>query len=156
MSDKKIGIISDTHGLLREEARQALAGSDLIIHAGDVGNSNIIRDLSDIAKVVAVRGNTDSDEWARALPKTQYIDFDGLNIYVIHDIQQMDIDLVAAGVDIVIFGHSHKPLEKREKGIMYLNPGSAGPKRFNLPISLAILGKNGTQINTELIKLDQQ
>lgn len=153
MVKKIIGVISDTHGLLREEAGLALTGTELIIHAGDVGSPEILRQLSKITEVVAVRGNTDRAEWARELPITQYLEFAGLNIYVIHDLQQMGIDPVAAGVNIVISGHSHQPLEKRSKGILYLNPGSAGPKRFSLPISIAVLKIKGDQIETEFINL---
>lgn len=153
LREKRIGIISDTHGLLREEAVHALKGSDIIIHAGDIGSPGIIKELSRIARVAAVRGNVDRGEWAEELPVKQLIEFEGLHIYVIHDIKQIDIDPAASGAGIVIYGHSHKPVEKREEGIIYVNPGGAGPKRFNLPISVAAIKKTGSEIKVEFINL---
>lgn len=152
MNKKRISLISDTHGLLRPEAIQALAGADLIIHAGDVGNPDILRQLDPIAKVVAVRGNVDRGEWANELPVTRLIEFDGLKIYVIHDIKHMDMNPAAAGINLVVHGHSHHPLERRENGIIYINPGSAGPRRFKLPIGMAVIKKNGDRIEVEFMK----
>ncbi|MHB1418377.1 MAG: metallophosphoesterase family protein [Bacillota bacterium] len=149
MIEKKIGVISDTHGLLREEARRELQGSDLIIHAGDAGRKEVLDELGKIAKLVVVKGNIDKGEWASDIPATELVEFYGMRIYVIHDLKNININLAEAGVDIVISGHSHKPNEKRENGIIYINPGSAGPKRFNLPISLTILKKKGDRISIE-------
>jgi putative phosphoesterase len=132
-----LGIISDTHGLLRPEAIDALRGSDLIIHAGDIGKPEILAELETIAPVVAVRGNTDQGFWADALPETAVAETAGGLIYVIHDILALDLDPVAAGFRMVVSGHSHKPGRSERAGVIYLNPGSAGPRRFQLPITLA-------------------
>lgn len=131
-----IGVISDTHGMLREKALEALKGSDIIVHAGDIGSLQVLDALRDIAPVYAVRGNTDRATWARGLPLTQAVEVGGKLIYAIHDISMMDLDPKAAGIDIVIYGHSHNPTKEVRKGILYFNPGSAGPKRFSLPICL--------------------
>ena len=136
---RKIGLISDTHGLLREEALQALRGSDLIIHAGDVGDSKILEALQKIAPVVAVRGNVDTAEWAKSLPETAVVEAGEVNIYVLHDANALDLDPKAAGFQIVVSGHSHKPGQTERKEVMFLNPGSAGPRRFRLPITVALL-----------------
>ncbi|MDX9872867.1 MAG: metallophosphoesterase family protein [Clostridia bacterium] len=153
MGKKIIGIISDTHGLLREEARLALAKAEIIIHAGDVGSPGILDDLGRIAKVAAVRGNTDREEWAGVLPKSQCLEYAGLNIYVIHNLQQLDLDPVAAGMNLVIYGHSHMPEIRNRGKVTYINPGSAGPKRFSLPITLAVAQVDGQKIEAEIIKL---
>lgn len=153
MTEYRIGVISDTHGLLREEAKEALRGSDIIFHAGDIGSQFILDELNRIAMVIAVRGNNDYYGWAREIPTTQYLEFAGLNFYVLHDLYKMNIDTKAANIDIVISGHSHRPKESREKGVLFLNPGSAGPQRFNLPISLARLKVRGSEIKTEFITL---
>jgi putative phosphoesterase len=134
-----IGVISDTHGLLRPEALSALAGSDLIIHAGDVGKPDILEQLRRIAPTFAVRGNVDTQAWAQILPLTDVVEADGLHLYVLHDLATLDLDPAAAGFVAVISGHSHKPVAETRNGVLYLNPGSAGPKRFNLPICLARL-----------------
>lgn len=134
-----VGIISDTHGLLRPEAVAALRGSNYIVHAGDIGDESILRDLESIAAVTVVRGNTDYDAWARRLPQTAVLDAGGVRIYAVHDVDRLDIDPPTAGVDVVVFGHSHRPgIEHRDR-VMYLNPGSAGPRRFNLPVTIAHL-----------------
>jgi len=133
----KIGVISDTHGLLREEALDALHGSELIIHAGDIGGSKIIEMLSRIAGVVAVRGNTDRDGWGGSLPATAVVEAAGALIYVLHDMHALELDPAAARFQIVISGHSHRPSRSLRDGVLYLNPGSAGPKRFDLPNTLA-------------------
>jgi putative phosphoesterase len=132
-----VGLISDTHGLLRPEALRALEGSDLIIHAGDVGKPEILDELRALAPVVAVRGNVDRDEWAAALPLTAAAEAGPAVIYVLHDIQQ--VDPVAAGYHVVISGHSHKPSRSKRGGVLYINPGSAGPRRFKLPLTVARL-----------------
>jgi hypothetical protein len=134
-----VGLISDTHGLLREEALDVLRRSDLIIHAGDVGKPEILDILNQIAPVTAVRGNIDHGEWAEALPETQVVTADSAIIYVLHDLAQLDCDPAAAGFHIVVTGHSHKPGTFERNGVLFINPGSAGPRRFKLPISVAYL-----------------
>jgi uncharacterized protein len=138
-SGREIGVISDTHGLLRPSALAALRGCDPIIHAGDVGDPSIIAALEDIAPVLAVRGNIDKGDLARILPPTQTIEIDGRLIHVLHDIAHLDFDLAAAGFHAVIFGHSHRPSVETKDGVLHLNPGSAGPRRFDLPVTLARL-----------------
>jgi putative phosphoesterase len=132
-----IGLVSDTHGLLRQEALAALQKSDLIIHAGDVGDATIIDQLRAVAPVVAVRGNVDKGDWALQLPMTAVVEAGSALIYVLHDVQQLDLDPVVAGFNIVISGHSHKPGRTERSGVIYVNPGSAGPRRFQLPITVA-------------------
>ena len=134
---KTVGVISDTHGLLRPEALAALAGVDLIIHAGDIGTPEIIDALRQIAPVHAIRGNVDRGYWADEFSPTEIVDVDGQSLYVLHDLHALDLDPVAAGIRVVISGHTHDPAVKEERGVVYLNPGSAGPRRFKLPISLA-------------------
>ncbi|HEV2523439.1 MAG TPA: metallophosphoesterase family protein [Candidatus Acidoferrales bacterium] len=136
---KTIGLISDTHGLLRPEAVRALKGSDLIIHAGDVGDSEIITALKTLAPVFAVRGNVDTEPWARALPETEVIETGLATIYVLHDVHALDLDPAASGFHIVVSGHSHKPARTERGGVLYINPGSAGPRRFDLPVTVARL-----------------
>lgn len=154
MSKYKIGVISDTHGLLRHEALEMLKGVEMIIHAGDVGDPEILQKLKEIAPIVAVRGNCDKGEWAYKLNKTEVIKLGELLIYVIHNINDIDIDLEAADFNIVISGHSHKPLNIEDNGILFLNPGSIGPRRFNLPISMGILNIDKEKVNANLIELD--
>jgi putative phosphoesterase len=132
-----LGLISDTHGLLRPEAVRALEGCELIVHAGDVGKPEILDELQAIAPVVAVRGNIDKGEWASRLPLTAVVEAKSARIYVIHDVHDLDIDPAAAGFAIVVSGHSHKASREERSGVLYLNPGSAGPRRFQLPITLA-------------------
>jgi hypothetical protein len=132
-------LISDTHGLLRPEAVEALQGSELIIHAGDVGNPEILESLRGIAPVVAVRGNVDKEEWAQILPPTAVAEAGAVMIYVLHDLNELDLDPRAAGFQIVVSGHSHKPGKMEREGVLYVNPGSAGPRRFQLPVTVALL-----------------
>jgi putative phosphoesterase len=154
MSDAAIiGLISDTHGLLRPEALTALEGSDLIIHAGDVGRAGIIEQLSAVAPVVAVRGNIDEGDWASGLPLTAVVEARSAKIYVLHDIQQLDLDPAVAGFDVVVSGHSHKPGRTERSGVIYLNPGSAGPRRFRLPITVARLDLRQMPWGIEFIDL---
>ncbi|HEY1341451.1 MAG TPA: metallophosphoesterase family protein [Bryobacteraceae bacterium] len=134
-----VGMISDTHGLLRPEAIEALAGSDLIIHAGDVGKPEVLNGLEAVAPVVAVRGNIDTEPWASKLPLTAPIRAGSAAIYVIHDVHALGIDPAAEGFQIVVSGHSHKPAQSERNGVLYLNPGAAGPRRFRLPVTLARL-----------------
>ena len=135
----RIGVISDTHGLLRPEAEQRLAGVARIIHAGDIGRPEVIERLSRIAPVVAIKGNVDTGSWAKNYPDTQTIKLGGRSVHVLHNIHDLRLDPVARGIDVVISGHSHQPRIETVAGVLYLNPGSAGPRRFNLPITLAIL-----------------
>ena len=134
-----IGLISDTHGLLRPEAKQALAGVDLIIHAGDIGTREVLDALATIAPVHAVRGNNDRGEWARSIPETEALELEGTSIYVLHDVNELDLDPAAAGFAAVVAGHSHRPGVRSREGVLYVNPGSAGPRRFTLPVTVGFL-----------------
>jgi uncharacterized protein len=149
----KIGLISDTHGLLREEALRALQGSDLILHAGDVGEPGILERLRSIAPVVAIRGNVDTEPWADSLPATEMVSASGVIIYMLHDVHSLDLVPQAAGFEIVLSGHSHKPKQERRNGVLYLNPGSAGPRRFQLPISLARLDLSARPWSVDFVSL---
>ncbi len=135
----RIGLISDTHGLLRPQAVEVLAGSDLIIHAGDVGKPEILAALKQIAPVFAVRGNVDKGSWAESLPLTEIVEAGSVLIFVQHDRNEIEIDPAAAGFSIVVTGHSHQPGSEMRRGVLYINPGSAGPRRFKLPITVAQL-----------------
>jgi putative phosphoesterase len=135
----RVGLISDTHGLLRPEALTFLAGSDWIVHGGDICDPAILDALAAIAPVTAVRGNNDRGAWAERLRETELVEAGGIWLYAIHDRAQLDIDPVAAGVQVVVSGHSHKPSVERREGVLYVNPGSAGPRRFSLPISVGEL-----------------
>ncbi len=148
-----VGVISDTHGLLRPEAVTALRGSDLIIHAGDIGNADIIDRLSAIAPTVAVRGNTDTGTWAAALPATEIVEAGALLFYVLHNLAELDLDPPSAGFAAVVFGHSHKASIETRHGVLYLNPGAAGPKRFMLPVSVARVVVSGRELRPEIIEL---
>jgi putative phosphoesterase len=145
-----LGLISDTHGLLRDQAVTALAGSDLIIHAGDVGRPEILDRLLAIAPVYAVRGNVDKGAWADALPETRVVEAGGVLVYVLHDVKQLDS---GSGFDVVVSGHSHKPREEWRDGVLYLNPGSAGPRRFQLPVTVAKVDLGTRPLMMELIEL---
>jgi len=149
-----VGVISDTHGLLRPEALKALEGVDLIIHAGDIGKPEVLEVLQSVAPVVAVRGNMDKGAWARELPETEVVEIGGLLLYVLHDLNELDLDPVAASFGAVLSGHSHRPSVKEHRGILYLNPGSAGPRRFRLPVSLAHLRIQGGALVAEEITLE--
>ena len=140
----RLGIISDTHGLVRPEAVAFLHGCDRILHGGDIGDSEVLTRLSAIAPVTAVRGNNDTGAWARAIPETELFAFAGIQVYAIHDLSLLDLDPVAAGIQVVVSGHSHRQRIERRDGIIFVNPGSAGPRRFKLPISVGeILVENG-------------
>src|SRR5579862_664170 len=152
----RIGLISDTHGLLREEALSALHGSELIVHAGDVGDADILPRLRKIAPVVAVRGNVDTEAWARhELPETAVAQAGDVSIYVLHDVHALDLDPVAAGFQIVVSGHSHKYLRSEKDGVVYINPGSAGPRRFTLPITVARLDLGTTPWKLDFVDLEK-
>ena len=148
-----IGVISDTHGLLRPEALDALQGADLILHAGDVGPREILDRLGEIAPTVAVRGNVDTAIWATALPIADVIEAGSLQLSMLHDRAALDLDPRAAGFAAVIFGHSHRPGAERRDGVLYLNPGSAGPRRFTLPVTVARLTVEGSQLTHAIIEL---
>jgi len=132
-------LIADTHGLLRPQARAFLLHSDLIVHAGDIGERSLLEQLESIAPVSAVRGNNDTEPWAAHLPEAQLIDAGGLRLYVIHNLAELGLDPAAAGVQVVVSGHSHRPMLERRDGVLYVNPGSAGPRRFKLPIAIGEL-----------------
>jgi uncharacterized protein len=148
-----LGLISDTHGLLREEAVRALRGSDLILHAGDVGAPEILETLKTIAPVVAVRGNVDTGEWAEALPLTEVIPAGSAMIYMLHILQDLDLDPAVAGFPIVVSGHSHRAGQTEKDGVVYINPGSAGPSRFYLPVTVARLDLSVRPWKVEIIQL---
>lgn len=140
---KVVGVISDTHGLLRPEAVKALSNVDLIVHAGDVDSEDIIENLRELAPVVAIRGNMDGGAWAAELKRTEIVEIEETLIYIIHDIQSLNLDAHAAGIKVVVYGHSHMPAINEKRGVLYLNPGSAGPRRFKLPITVAHLRIDG-------------
>jgi putative phosphoesterase len=148
-----IGVISDTHGVLRAEAVAALRGSDLIIHAGDVGDPTILGELRKLAPVRAIRGNIDTQPWAKELPETDVVEIAGLLIYVLHDGKTLDLNPRAAGFAAVISGHSHKPSSEVRDGVLYFNPGSAGPRRFSLPITVGSLSIRGGKIAGRITEL---
>ncbi len=148
-----IGVISDTHGLLRAQVFPILRGCDLIVHAGDVGSLEIIEALEGIAPVRAVAGNTDFGSLSSRLPQTDVVEVGDVLLYLLHDLSCLDLDPVAAGFHGVIFGHSHKPEFFRRNGLLYLNPGSAGPRRFRLPTSVALLRVRGLSMHPEIIEL---
>lgn len=155
MSDQAttIGVISDTHGLLRPEALAALQGVDRILHAGDVGDPEILVALSKTAPVVAVRGNVDTASWVRALRQTEMIEVGGMSIYMLHDLEQLDLKPEAAGIRAVVYGHSHQPKIEEKNGVLFFNPGSAGPRRFHKPISIGKLTIEARIVRAEVIDL---
>ena len=148
-----VGVISDTHGLLRPEATEALQGSKLIVHAGDVGNAEVLERLRAIAPTVAVRGNVDGGAWATALPVTEVVEVGRLRLYVLHELSGLDLDPKAAGFAAVISGHTHRPSAEVRNGVLYLNPGSAGPRRFSLPVAVAKLQVVGETLSHEILEL---
>lgn len=150
---RRVGVISDTHGLLRPEAASALEGVELILHAGDMGGPAIMAELEEIAPVTAVRGNMDGG-WAAKLPPMDIVSINGVSVCMIHDLHQLDLDPAAAGVGLVVSGHTHQPRLERKNGVLYLNPGSAGPRRFDYPVSLAILRIDGGRLEPEIVRLD--
>jgi len=149
----RIGVISDTHSMVRPEALIALAGVDHIIHAGDIGSPSVIDELRRIAPVTAIRGNVDTGEWARQYPETELLQLDRILVYVIHNLDNLALDPLAAGFAAVIHGHSHIPLEETRSGVLYFNPGSAGPRRFHLPISLGFLTILGRRLSPEILEI---
>lgn len=153
MQRHQVGVISDTHGLLRVEALRALEGSELILHAGDVGQAHVLEALREIAPVIAVRGNVDRGDWAADLPETAITELGGVALYIIHDLNHLDIDPGAAGVRVVISGHTHKPTLRQQGRVTYLNPGSAGPRRFRDPVSAALVSIEGEQVEARILML---
>jgi putative phosphoesterase len=149
-----VGVISDTHGLLRPEAVRALAGVERIVHAGDIGSPDVLAALTRIAPVSAVRGNNDREAWATDIPETEVVEVGEVSLYVLHDLHELDLDPRAAGFAAVIAGHSHQPRLDERDGVLYLNPGSAGPRRFRLPISLARLTVSGPRVQARLVTLE--
>ena len=149
----EVGVIADTHGLLRPEALAALRGVSLILHAGDIGNPEIIDTLSGLAPVAAIRGNIDYGAWSQAYPYTRTVEAAGARLYLLHDLASLSLDPAASGIAAVISGHSHRPLAERRQGVLYLNPGSAGPRRFSLPVSLARLTIQHGRVEARLITL---
>ncbi len=153
MKPTVVGLISDTHGIMRPEALQALQGSDVLIHAGDVGKPEVLEQLRRIAPTFAVRGNVDTAPWAASLPMNEVVEVGEVSIYVLHELAQLDLDSRAAGFAAVVFGHSHKPEAEQRHGVWYVNPGSAGPRRFTLPLSVARIRVTGRELQHEIIEL---
>jgi putative phosphoesterase len=156
MTEKQIslGIISDTHGLLRPAAVEALRVSDRILHSGDIGTPEVLKALAKIAPVTAVRGNVDTAPWARTLPETEVVEAGGVSIYILHDRTQLDLTPEATGFRVVIYGHSHQPKIEEKNGVLYFNPGSAGPRRFHLPVSVGRLTIAAGKVEAQLVELD--
>lgn len=148
-----VGVISDTHGLLRENAVSRLRECDLIIHAGDIGNIRVLETLSGLKQVIAVKGNMDHGSWTEELQETRIIELEGKRIYLIHNVHDIEIDPVKENIQVVIYGHSHKAEIKKEKGVLYFNPGSAGPRRFSLPVTLGLLRIDINDIQAEIIDI---
>jgi uncharacterized protein len=153
INDLRVGVISDTHGLLRPQARAFLVGCDYIVHGGDIGSAAILDELAALAPLIAVRGNNDTEPWAARLPVTEMIRVGNVFVYVIHDLAELDIDPGAAGVRVIVSGHSHKPMIEERDGILYVNPGSSGPRRFKLPISVGEITVSGSAVNARLVDL---
>lgn len=149
-----VGLISDTHGLLRPQALEPLRGSDFIVHAGDIGHPSVLEELARLAPVTAVRGNNDKGAWAAGLPDSELLEVGATLIYVIHDVAELAIDPAAAGFHVVVAGHSHRPAHELREGVLFVNPGSAGPRRFKLPVSVGRLLVSGSQVTPQLLELD--
>ncbi len=149
----RVGVISDTHGLLRPEAVAALAGVEAILHAGDVGDAEILEALRKIAPVTAIRGNIDRDGPCARLPATEMVELGGVSFYMLHDVKELDLDPVSAGFAVVVSGHSHKPSIESRKGVLFLNPGSAGPRRFSLPVTVAMVTVGEGVPRAEIVEL---
>jgi uncharacterized protein len=149
----RVGLISDTHGLLRPEAVAFLRGSDRIIHAGDIGKAEILAELGHIAPVTAVRGNNDREGWTEEIDETAWVRIGEVTIYVIHDLGELDIDAASAGIQIVVAGHSHRPLIERREGVLFVNPGSAGPRRFRLPVTAGELVVRGAAAAPRIVEI---
>ncbi len=148
-----IGVISDTHGLLRPEALAALRGSDFIIHAGDVGDPDIVKKLAEIASVTAIRGNVDREAWARKIPATNALEVGGISIYILHNLNELDLKPEAAGFAVVVSGHTHRAKQETTNGVLYFNPGSAGPRRFRLPVTIGRLKVQDGKVSGEIVEI---
>jgi uncharacterized protein len=148
-----IGVISDTHGLLRPEALVALRESDYIIHAGDIGGPDILKKLATIAPVTAIRGNVDREAWARKIPVNDVLEVGGVSIYVLHKLAELDLKPEAAGFAVVVYGHSHVPKQEMKNGVLYFNPGSAGPRRFRLPVTIGRLKVRDGKVSGEIVEI---
>jgi putative phosphoesterase len=151
--DLRVGLVSDTHGLLRPQVREFLVGCDYIIHGGDVGGAEILDELAVIASLIAVRGNNDTEPWAERLPETELIRVGNVFVYVIHDLAELDVDPAAAAARIVVSGHSHIPKVEERGGVLYINPGSCGPRRFKLPISVGEVIVSGGGVKARLVEI---
>src|SRR4051812_6261310 len=149
----RVGLISDTHGLLRPEAIEFLRGSDYLVHAGDIGDAGILKALKQLAPLTAVRGNNDTGSWAKRIPETAVLKVGKVAIYVLHSVAELDLDPAASGYRVVVSGHSHKPSIDEREGVLYVNPGSAGPRRFKLPIALAELKVSGRSVKASMVEL---
>ena len=150
---KVIGVVSDTHGLLRPEVAEVFAGVRLILHAGDIGKPEVVEQLKLIAPVVAVRGNNDKGTWARMIPETELAQVDGIRIYIVHDVKDVDFDPAEKRIHVVVSGHSHRPSIDRRRTVLFMNPGSAGPRRFKLPITVGRVTIHGSAVEGEIINL---
>ena len=149
----RVGLISDTHGLLRPEALAFLRGSDFIVHAGDIGHADVLEKLRGLAPLIAVRGNNDKGPWAKAIAETEVLQVEEVCIYVLHDLAELDLDPVPAGFRVVVSGHSHNPWIEERHGVLYVNPGSSGPRRFKLPIAVAELHVAGSSVKARIVEL---
>lgn len=152
----RVGLLSDTHGLLRPEARAFAGRCDYIIHGGDIGSPAILDELASLAPLIAVKGNNDRQAWAAGLPETEMIRVGGVFIYILHDLSKLDVDPHAAGAQVIVSGHSHKPLIQLRDGILYVNPGSCGPRRFKLPLSVGEIQVQGTKVRARTVELIEQ
>jgi putative phosphoesterase len=150
---QRVGLISDTHGLLRLEALAFLRGSDCIVHAGDIGDAAVLEELRRLAPLTAVRGNNDKGPWAKSIAETEVLEVGEVSIYVLHDLAELDLDPVAAGFRVVVSGHSHHPSVEDRDGVLYVNPGSSGPRRFKLPIAVAELQVAGSSVKARIVEL---
>ncbi|HTO06793.1 MAG TPA: metallophosphoesterase family protein [Myxococcota bacterium] len=154
VTEKRVALVSDTHGLVRPSVLRKLEGVDRIVHAGDVGAPAVLEELARIAPVTAIRGNNDQGEWAKSLPDTEVVEIGSACLYVLHDLAELDLDPAAAGFQVVVSGHSHRPKIERRDGVLYVNPGSIGPRRFSLPIALALLRVRGSELDARLVELE--
>jgi putative phosphoesterase len=150
---RRFGLLSDTHGLLRPEALHALEGVEHLVHAGDVGSRGVLDALRARFPLTVVRGNVDRGGWADALPLTDTVELAGVRVHVLHDLEELDLDPGAAGIDVVVSGHTHRPLIRRRRGVLWVNPGSCGPRRFDLPVTVALLHVGPETVEAELVPL---
>jgi uncharacterized protein len=149
----RIGLVSDTHGLVRPEALAALKGSEVIVHAGDIGKAEVLESFSSIAPVISIKGNNDRDLWAKKIPDVLNLEINGTNIHVIHNVNELEADPASDGIRVIVSGHSHKPRLVERDGILFINPGSAGPRRFKLPVTVGRLWINRGNVHAEIIEL---